>query len=152
MSEYAEKREIRRDLVALSLDELRRQWAEVWGKEPHTRIGRAMLVKSLEYRLLEQELGGLDAGHRERLGQLVAAYKRDQNYFNEGKSAIKSGTRLVRNWKGERHSVTVINAGYEYKGRQYSSLSEIASQITGSRWNGWVFFGIKKHNRAGSCA
>ena len=54
-----------------------------------------------------------------------------------------AGTRLVREWQGAEHSVTVRDDGYEYQGRPYKSLSAIARLITGTRWNGWVFFGLK---------
>ena len=54
-----------------------------------------------------------------------------------------AGTRLVREWDGVEHSVTVRDDGYEYQGRPYKTLSGIAREITGTRWNGWVFFGLK---------
>jgi Protein of unknown function (DUF2924) len=55
----------------------------------------------------------------------------------------RSGTRLVREWQGVEHIVTVRDDGYEYRGRPYKSLSAIARTITRTRWNGWVFFGLK---------
>jgi len=140
------------DPAALSLDELRSRWADIWGKVPGQRIGRSMLEKSLEYRLWEIETGGLSAEQQTELSRHISAYKRSANHFDENRSDIKPGTRLVRNWKGERHSVTVIADGYEYKNKKYFSLSEIASQITGTRWNGWLFFGIKKIKKTGSDA
>lgn len=140
------------DPSALSLDELRHQWADAWGKVPHQRIGRSMLEKSLEYKARENEIGGLGAEQQGRLSQLIAAYKRSANHFDENRSDLKPGTRLVRNWKGDRHSVTVIADGYEYKNKKYFSLSEIASQITGTRWNGWLFFGVKKIKKTGGDA
>ncbi len=56
-----------------------------------------------------------------------------------------AGTRLIREWQGVEHCVTVLLAGYEYGGRPYKSLSAAARSITGTRWNGWVFFGLKSH-------
>jgi hypothetical protein len=58
-----------------------------------------------------------------------------------------AGTRLIREWQGVEHTVTVLNDGYEWQGRPYRSLSAIARAITGTRWNGWIFFGLK--NRRG---
>jgi hypothetical protein len=130
----------------MSLTELRQQWAEVWGKNPHAKIGRMMLIKSLEYKRREQETGGM-LDLQKRLKTLVAAYKRNSRYFDEGVHGIKPGTRLVKTWKEKRHTVLVVKNGFEYEDRIYTSLSEIAATITGSRWNGWVFFGLKKHNR-----
>lgn len=55
-----------------------------------------------------------------------------------------AGTRLIREWKGVEHTVTVLDDGYDYQGRPYKSLSAIARAITGTRWNGWVFFGVRR--------
>ena len=60
-----------------------------------------------------------------------------------------AGTRLIREWQGVEHAVTVRDDGYEYRGAPYKSLSSIARAITGTRWNGWVFFGLK-NMRAGA--
>lgn len=117
------------------------------GMAPHAKIGRTMLEKSLAYKLREQEAGGLDPDLRERLKKLVSGYKRNPRCFDDNIQRLKPGTRLVKIWKETRHSVLVLVNGFEYDGRIYSSLSEIAATITGSRWNGWVFFGIKKHRR-----
>lgn len=136
--------EIGRNLDKLSLEQLRSKWTEMWSTESHPRIGRTMLLKSLEYKILEQEIGALTSEQRQRLEQLIKSYKRNPNYFDENVPALKPGTRLVRNWNGKRYSVLVQNAGYEYKSKTYSSLSQVAFEITGTRWNGWVFFGLKK--------
>ena len=135
------------NLTHLSLIELRQIWAKAWGIEPHAKIGRTMLVKSIEYKQREQKSGGLPHELQQRLKALVAAYKRNPRYFDEGLHGLKPGTRFVKTWKEKRHVVLVVKNGFEYEGRIYTSLSEIACAITGSRWNGWVFFGLKKHNR-----
>ncbi len=59
-----------------------------------------------------------------------------------------TGTRLIREWQGVEHVVTVTRDGYEWQGRPYKSLSSVARGITGTRWSGWVFFGLKNHRRA----
>ena len=128
----------------LPLTELRKRWAEAWGMEPHCRISRMMLVKSLEYKIRENEGLGLTPSQQDRLDQLVKQYKRNPRSFGDVQVQIKPGTRLIRVFNGERHSVLVQEKGFEYKNKLYSSLSDIASTITGSRWNGWVFFGLKK--------
>lgn len=135
------------DFRDLSLTELRQTWAEAWGMEPHAKIGRTMLIKSLEYKRQERTMGGPRPDPQQRLKALVAAYKRNPRYFDEGVHGLKPGTRLVKTWKEMRHTVLVVKNGFEYKDRIYTSLSEVAFAITGSRWNGWVFFGLKKHNR-----
>ena len=127
----------------LPLNELRQMWAYVWGRKPHARIGRTMLQKSLEYKVREREGHGLTPEQQAQLVQLVKQYKRNMACF-DGNGPLKPGTRLVRMHGGKKHSVLVKAEGFEYQGQIYSSLSKIASDITGKRWNGWVFFGLKK--------
>lgn len=135
-------------IARLSIDELRQKWAEVWGIQPHVRIGRAMLEKSLEYKLRENAGEGLTPEQQKRLDHLIAQYRRNPECFTENQPTIKPGTKLIRNWKGERHTVTVLEDGlFSHKGVKYTSLSEVASTIAGSRWNGWAFFGLKYKKR-----
>jgi hypothetical protein len=131
-------------IAQLPLAELRQKWAEYWGVQPHALIGRTMLEKSLEFRMREQETGELPPDIQARLDQLVKNYRRSPKCFDENRSEIKPGTRLVRHYNGQRYSVLVQAKGYEYKGALYSSLSNIASEITGNRRNGWDFFGLKR--------
>ncbi len=126
------------------LNELRERWARAWGVEPHARIGRTMLEKGLAYKVQEQEHGGLSPDQQKRLDQLVKEYKRNPNALDNPSGPLKPGTRLVRIHNGMKHSVLVKVDGFEYCGQTYSSLSKIANGITGKRWNGWVFFGLKK--------
>ncbi len=132
-------------LKNLSIEELRQEWASAWGLQPHARIGRSMLEKSLAYKQRGQEL---TTDQQKRLEQLIKQYRRNPDCFDENVPALKPGTRLVRNWNGTRHSVLVQAGGYEYKGKIYSSLSQIASEITGTRWNGWIFFSLRKKEGA----
>lgn len=82
---------------------------------------------------------------QKRLDALVAQYKRNPEHFDQvNMSAIKPGTRLVRVWQGKRYNVIIRATGYEFDGKIFKSLSQIASDITGTRWNGWVFFGLKE--------
>ncbi len=124
----------------LSINELRRQWAEAWGRQPHLRVGRVMLERSLAYKLQE----GVSPKQQIRLNKLIKEYKRNPACFAGRAGALKPGTRLVRTYNGKKHSVLVKADGFEYQGQVYSSLSKIANDITGSRWNGWLFFGLKK--------
>lgn len=132
-------------ITQLSLLDLRCKWAELWGIEPHRYIRREMLEKSLEFKQRQLRGEGLTTEQRKRLDNLVAQYKRNPEHFDQvNMSAIKPGTRLVRVWKGKRYNVIIRANGYEFDGQIYSSLSQIASNITGTRWNGWVFFGLKE--------
>jgi len=132
------------NIAQMPLIELREKWAEYWGVQPHARIGRVMLEKSLEFKMQEARGEGLSAEQQQRLDQLVLAYKRNPKFFDEGLSELKPGIRLVKIYNGEHHSVLVCADGFKYRDKIYGSLSEIASIIAGTRWNGWVFFGLKK--------
>lgn len=136
------------NIIQLSLPELRQKWAEYWGMAPHARIGRKMLEKSLAHKMREARGEGLTAEQQKRLDNLVAAYKRNPKFFDEGLSGLKPGVRLVKQYNGMHHGVLVKVDGFEYRDKVYGSLSEIALAITGTRWNGWVFFGLKKRGGA----
>ncbi len=132
------------NIEKLHLNELRQRCERAWGIEPHARLGRTMLEKSLAYKIREQEQGGLSPDQQKRLDQLIKQYKRNPNLLNETSSPLKPGTRLVRTHEGTKHIVIVKETGFEYQGQSYTSLSKIANDITGKNWNGWVFFGLKK--------
>jgi hypothetical protein len=133
------------DIAALPLPELRGKWSEYWNYEPHPGISRALLEKSLEYKIREARGEGLTAEQRARIGQLISAYKKNPGFLTEDQPLLKPGTRLIRYWKREKHVVTVLaDGGFEHGGKRYTSLSTIARSIAGTRWNGWVFFGLKK--------
>lgn len=127
-----------------SLDRLRQEWAQAWGKQPSVRIGRRMLERSLAYKQRESVGLGLTVEQHARLEQLIKSYRRNPNCFDENRQDIKPGTRLVKEHGGKRHTITVLAGGYEYNGKAYGSLSQIASEIAGTRWNGWTFFGMKR--------
>jgi hypothetical protein len=136
-----------KELRLLELAELRRRWAEAWGIQPHARIGRLMLERSLAYKLRERRGEGLTPEQQKRLDFLVSSYKRRPAAFEAGPLSLKPGTRLVRNFRGKQHSVLVKTDGFEYEGNFYTSLSQVASDIAGTRWNGKTFFGLKKGKR-----
>ena len=122
---------------------LKAKWRELFEREPPP-YNRRFLESRLAYRIQELAYGGLKPETIERLEAIADEL--------EGKTPKKrracsigpiAGTRLIREWKGVEHSVTVRNEDFEYQGRPYKSLSAIARAITGTRWNGLVFFGLK---------
>jgi hypothetical protein len=131
-------------IAQLSTAELRQKWSECWGIQPHRYIRREMLEKSLIFKMREMSGSGLNSDQQTRLDRVVQAYKKNPNCFDETRVNLKPGTRLSRMWGGKKYSVMTLADGFEYKDQKYTSLSEIATQITGTRWNGWVFFGLKK--------
>ena len=132
----------------LSLPQLRQAWSDLWGIEPHRWISQSMLERSIDFKRQEQDGFGLNAEQKRRLYKIITAYKRNPNHFEQGHTALKPGMRLIRNWKGKAHTVTVTTNGFMYHNKEYSSLSTIANDITGSRWNGWLFFGLKNKKDA----
>lgn len=135
------------NVAHIKTDELRKRWAEYWGIQPHRYIRREMLEKSLAFKIRELSGNGLTSEQQKKLDNLVTQYRRDPEYFDDERIMLSPGTRLVRVWQNKKHSVLVMEVGFEYQGRKFTSLSEIAYTITGTRWNGWVFFGLKQRKK-----
>ena len=91
----------------------------------------------------EKAYGGLKPATLSRMRKLALALEKDPTATIVAVPQIRPGTRLIREWRGERHEVVVDDTAYEYRGKRFNSLSEIARQITGTRWSGPLFFGIK---------
>lgn len=91
----------------------------------------------------KEQYGSLSFEIQRKIDKLVETYDRTQNVEKDNKVlSITDGTKLVREFRGKRYSVTVIPNGFEYNGKKYKSLSAIANEITGTRWNGKKFFGV----------
>lgn len=131
------------ELKSLSFDELKARWSELFQSEPPF-FNRRTLEARLVYRLQELQRRGLSPRIHDRL--ITIANELDGGDPKRRRQRVDdkpvAGTRLIREWKGIDHEVTVLRDGYEYQGRRYKSLSAIAHAITGSRWNGWSFFGL----------
>ena len=124
--------------------QLKEQWRELFGKEPPP-YNRRFLESRLAYRIQELAYGGLKPetiARLEALGEQLDGGKVEVRRKRASDGPI-AGTRLIREWQGVEHCATVLHDGYEYQGRPYKSLSAVARAITGTRWNGWVFFGLK---------
>ncbi|MGD9724780.1 MAG: DUF2924 domain-containing protein [Alphaproteobacteria bacterium] len=130
-------------LPDLSHAELKARWLELYGK-PLKGVRRDLLIRGIAYRLQEQVYGGLPDAIRRRIRLLRDAFARNPEYRPADKPSLKPGTRLIREWRGEIHEVSVLEAGFSYREKAFDNLSEIARTITGTRWSGPLFFGIKK--------
>jgi len=130
------------------MEDLRLRWRELTRSDPPP-FSRALLKGRLAYRLQEAVYGGLKPTTIERLDALAHQIDRTANAAGKGrplrtaKDRPVAGTRLIREWQGVEHCVTVRADGYEYQGRPFKSLSALARAITGTRWNGWSFFGLR---------
>jgi len=118
-------------------------WKELFDASPPSKLRRDLMIPILAFRLQEQAFGSLGARTRNRLRDLSRAFEKDSDSAIPSAPAIKPGTRLVRQWRDQVHLVNVKTNGYEYQGTRYQSLSEIARLITGTRWSGPLFCGIK---------
>ena len=124
--------------------DLKAQWRELFDSEPPP-FNRRYLESRLAYRIQELAYGGLKpetVRRLERLGEELDGGDRKKSRIRADLMPIV-GTRLLREWQGVEHVVTVTADGFDWQGRPYRSLSAIARTITGTRWNGWVFFGLK---------
>jgi len=118
-------------------------WKELFKQAPPRQVRRGLIIRILAYRIQEQAYGGLSPATRKRLGEVARKFETNPNAELSGAPRIKPGTRLIRDWRGQSHRVTVLENGYEYAGKRYASLSQIARLITGTRWSGPLFFGLR---------
>jgi hypothetical protein len=139
MGTRAIERELDR-IRSLGLEELRVEWRRLYHSEA-PKISRDVLVLALSYRLQEIEHGGLGKSTRRKL-QTIAKVLRTTGRVGPTPSLLKPGARLMREWHGRTHSVTVTEDGFEYAGTSYPSLTKIAKKITGAHWSGPRFFGL----------
>ena len=128
------------DLGTVALREL---WSKAFGLAVPRRISRDLLLRTLTHDLQERAEGGLSKAARKLLGKLADSKCRAARAM-PSTPRLKSGTHLVRQWRGEVYQVTVLDDGFEYRGTIYASLSRIAREITGARWSGPLFFGLRK--------
>jgi len=102
------------------------------------------MVPFLAYKIQEKAYGGLKPSTRAELRRIARSLEKSQasnSYPPQPK--IRSGTRILRKWRGETHEVLVTDAGYEYREANFQSLSQIARKITGTQWSGPAFFGLR---------
>lgn len=132
------------ELQLMSPAQLRALWRECW-RRPAPEIGPDLLRRGIAWKLQARVHGELPNGVGRSI-ELSAERLRRGEEITARVSSLKAGSRLVREWRGKTHHVIVLEDGFEHESRRYSSLSQIASVITGVRWSGPVFFGVKKRS------
>ena len=140
---------------SLILEELRHEWRRLRHGDP-PRLSRDLLILALSYRLQEFEQGGLSKSTQRKIETLAKALRTTGRVGPALGLSLKPGARLVREWAGRMHAVTVYEDGFEYEGAIYPSLSKIAEKITGAHWSGPRFFGLpaaaqKRRDAGGRC-
>jgi hypothetical protein len=136
-------------LHAAPIATLKQQWRELYGKEPPP-FSRSYIQSRLAYRIQELAYGGLKPETRARLEALGEQLDGGNVVLRRIRADHRPlpGTRLIREHAGVQHVVTVRADDFEFEGRPYRSLSAIARHITGTRWNGWTFFGLRSRGDA----
>jgi len=133
------------ELKDKNTSDLKQLWRDYFQAEPPP-YQRVFLSRALAYRIQELTYGGLTPKAENKLNAMIAEEqgKRTIRRRRSSASLPVAGTRLVREWRGERYEIVIMQDGFEYAGRRWNSLTAIAQHITGSHWNGLVFFGLRK--------
>jgi hypothetical protein len=130
-------------LPKVPIAELRSHYRDLFRTEPPKAFGPDLLRRSIAHRIQERVYGGLSREHQRLLDQLVRAARAKPNGRLELPRRIKPGSELVRTWNRRTYRVMVMEKGFAWEGKTFSSLSEIAFEITGTKWNGPRFFGLR---------
>jgi hypothetical protein len=136
-----------RDLDVIAL---RARWHTVFGRRAPPHLPRHLLFRALAYRLQADRLGDLDRESQRLLDSSDSPEKAGQRAVELGRrtAELKPGTVLGREWNGRVHRVAVLADGFAWNGKTYPSLSNVALAITGTRWNGPRFFGLREKTTA----
>jgi len=146
ISDTAVETEVKR-IGSMNKNELRSLWQNVFKAAPPKSFGPDLLRRSLAYKVQEAAYGGLTGGLKRELADAVRQVLKRPSSRIELPRRIMSGAVLIREWKGKVVRVTVLEDGFLFEDRNYSSLSEIAKLITGTNWNGPRFFGLRRPDK-----
>jgi Protein of unknown function (DUF2924) len=135
------------ELVDRSTEDLRVGWRQLHRTEPPPGLSRDLIIRALAHHLQERSYGGASGALKRRLQTLSAEFAEGASY-SDSKIVLKAGTTLLRQWRGQAHTVLVREDGFEYEGQRYRSLTVIAEKITGAHWSGPRFFGLTKRASA----
>lgn len=130
------------DLGRMTPAQLRAMWRDCWRK-PAPEIGPDLLRRSIAWKHQSRIHGDLPPDVRREIEAVLSRLAAGKGAVEGERISLKAGTRLVREWRGAMHQVVVVESGYEHDGRHYSSLTQVASAITGVHWSGPRFFGLK---------
>jgi hypothetical protein len=132
------------ELKILSKEELLIKWFNIFKTPAPENLSKPYLIKNIAWQL---KYGGLPANVQKQIDNLVEKYVKTKSVSTNDikklqKFEVTAGTRFIREFKGKKHEVTALDKGFSYNGKTYKSLSAIANEITGTRWNGKKFFGV----------
>lgn len=132
-------------LKTMSPAQLRAMWRDVF-RQPARDISPDLLRRGIAHRVQERTHGKLPVAVTREIDRNIGQLLRNGKIGTKSKISLKVGTRLIRSWRGQNHHVLVGEKGFEYDGRRYNSLSQIAEEITGAHWSGPRFFGLRKRS------
>jgi hypothetical protein len=132
-----------KDLETRGDDELMDRWRNLYDTKPPLKIHRSLLIAAVAHRMQENALGALKPSVRRHLIQAANNPATARPSFNYPSQRPRAGTVLVRDWGGVTHQAQVLEDGILFRSKRYKSLSEVARVITGTRWSGPLFFGLK---------
>ena len=127
--------------------ELLKLWTATLGSPPQFRASRELLASALAWQLQERKYGGLKPAVRRKLRVVSRAQERKGLSNPPPATNLRPGTVIVKRWRGAQHVVMVLADGFQHQGKVYGSLSQLAREIAGTRWNGPAFFGLRKRHR-----
>ena len=130
-------------LATTPMAELRNRYRVLFRTDPPTAFGLDLLRRSVAHRIQTDAYGELSRSTQRLIDQMSRTTGAKRGASQELSRRIKSGSQIVRTWKGKTYRVTVMHDGFAYEGKTYPGLSEVASLITGTRWNGPRFFGLR---------
>jgi hypothetical protein len=131
------------ELPHLDRETLQRRWETLFGHPAPTRVRRDLLRRVIAYRIQEEAYGGLKPATVRQLRRMAEDLKSGCTPTASPTASLRPGARLMREWNGDTHVVDVTPDGFTWRGKAYRSLSVIAREITGARWSGPRFFGLK---------
>jgi hypothetical protein len=131
----------------MSVGDLRAEWTRWLDAEPPQLRTRELLGLALAYRLQERAHGGLSGTAKRKIAEYQRRFEKDRSFTPVSGPALKPGSSLIKAHRGVRHEVMILERGFGYCGRTFATLSEVAQHITGTKWNGYVFFGLKARSR-----
>jgi hypothetical protein len=134
-------------LETLTTGDLQIEWERLYRASPPIRLSRDLLLRGIAHRVQESALGGLSSSAQRRLRALACGSDQPGRTNKAVITRLKPGTRLVREWHREVHTITVLDDGFEYQGECYRSLTGIARRIIGAAWSGPRFFGVTNLRR-----
>jgi len=137
-------------LTDLCVSELKDRWRSVYGTEPPARSSKKLLISAIAYHVQERAFGGIKPSLRRLLERVSEDAGGRRILYTRPVTRASAGTVLIRDWQGKSHHVAVLDRGVLYRKKNYRSLSQVARVITGCRWSGPLFFGLRGRSKEGS--